>query len=357
KGLFDRLVAETEEAYKKAKSEIDGLLAKRLKIKPEELMPWDYSDPFFQEAPDLSEGGGKDELFKDSDLLKISLKFFDGIGLDARDILERSSLYEQPDKSPHAFSFSIDRANDIRILTNLKNDEYWLSTLIHELGHALYDKYVEKSLPWLLRQPAHSFTTEGIAQLFERSVKKHAFLQKIAGFTEEKFSGLLPVYEKELRYRQLIFSRWSAVMVNFEMAAYDNPDQDLNKLWWDLVEKFQHLRKPKDRNEPDWASKIHIASAPAYYHNYIMGELFASQLLTAIAAENLKKNGASGVSSLKDVPVEEIRKIDFVDMPWTGEYLKEKVFKPGASKDWREFVKSATGEYLSPEFYAKQFLM
>ena len=64
-------------------------------------------------------------------------------------------------------------------------------------------------------------------------------------------------------------------MFRFEKELYDNPDQDLNKLWWDLVEKYQVVRRPEGRNAPDYASKIHIVSAPAYYHNYMMGELFA----------------------------------------------------------------------------------
>jgi peptidyl-dipeptidase A len=49
---------------------------------------------------------------------------------------------------------------------------------------------------------------------------------------------------------------------------YENPDQDLNKLWWDMVERYQLLKRPPGRNAPDYGSKIHIVSAPVYYHNY-----------------------------------------------------------------------------------------
>ena len=93
---------------------------------------------------------------------------------------------------------------------------------------------------------------------------------------------------KTLRYQLLIFSRWCQVMLRFEKGMYENPDQDLNKLWWDLVEKYQLLKRPADRNAPDYASKIHIVSAPVYYHNYMMGELFASQVHHAIAREVFK---------------------------------------------------------------------
>src|SRR3954463_8632124 len=88
-----------------------------------------------------------------------------------------------------------------------------------------------------------------------------------------------------LRYQLLIFSRWCQVMLRFEKGMYEDPDQDLNKLWWDLVEKYQLLTRPAGRSAPDYASKIHIVVAPVYYHNYMMGELFASQVHHAIAKE------------------------------------------------------------------------
>ena len=42
---------------------------------------------------------------------------------------------------------------------------------------------------------------------------------------------------------------------------YGNPDQDLNKLWWDLVEKYQEIRRPEGRDAPDYAAKIHIVES------------------------------------------------------------------------------------------------
>ena len=39
------------------------------------------------------------------------------------------------------------------------------------------------------------------------------------------------------------------------------------------------LKKPEGRNMPDWATKIHVALYPCYYHNYLLGELLASQFI------------------------------------------------------------------------------
>ncbi len=347
-GLFDNLVKLTEEPFKIVKKEIDDMVSANLGVKPDELMPWDYFDPFFQEAPEFGELN-LDNYFKKLDLVKVSVDFYKGLGMDPTDILERSSLFEKPKKNPHAFEMSVDRTNDIRILCNLKNDYDWMTTLIHELGHALYDKYTSKDLPWLLRTPASSFTTEGIAQLFERAVSKDGFLKKYLGMSEEERAKFRYVFDKQLRFRQLVFLRWSAVMVNFEAQAYANPDQNLNKLWWDLVEKYQHIKRIPNRDEPDYAAKIHIATVPVYYHNYIIGELYGSQLLFAITGYINKK------PSIRNVSVEEVNKIDFIDTPELGVYVKDKVFSPGASLDWKAFVKFSTGEELSPEYFAKQF--
>ena len=82
-------------------------------------------------------------------------------------------------------------------------------------------------------------------------------------------------------------------MYRFEKSMYENPDQDLNQLWWDMVEKYQMLAKPEGRNMPDWATKIHVALYPCYYHNYLLGELLASQLYPLLSTNVSKTNPLS----------------------------------------------------------------
>ena len=91
--------------------------------------------------------------------------------------------------------------------------------------------------------------------------------------------------------QMLVFSRWAQVMYRFEKSMYENPDQDLNNLWWEMVEKYQLVKKPEGRNMPDWATKIHIALYPCYYHNYLLGEMLASQLYSYITT-NISENGS-----------------------------------------------------------------
>jgi peptidyl-dipeptidase A len=341
RSIFDDLAKQTDQPFKELMGRINQKLASRYRVKPEELRPWHYEDPFFQEAPAI----GKlelDPLFSKSDPRVLVNGFFKGIDLDPADILDRSDLYEKKGKMPHAYCIHIDRKGDVRILSNLRNSERWTSTLMHEMGHAVYDKYINQELPWLLREPSHSFATEAVAELFGRLTRNPHWLGKMLKLPEEKIGKVADDIRLQLRMTMLIMARWTMVMVNFERELYKNPDQDLNKLWWGLKQRYQLLSPPEGRNAPDWASKIHIACWPAYYHNYMLGELMASQILDHMSKTVLKTDDPVG--------------IDGVERAELGRYLREKIFKPGKSLRWDQLLIQATGESLNPKYFAEQFV-
>jgi peptidyl-dipeptidase A len=130
-------------------------------------------------------------------------------------------------------------------------------------------------------------------------------------------------------------------MLRFEKGMYENPDQDLNKLWWDLVEKYQLIKPPPGRSAPDYASKIHVAVTPVYYHNYMMGELFASQVHHAICRDVYQ--GADPTQ------------VTYVNNKGVGDFMKKRVFEPGRTLSWNELTKYATGEELTPKYFAMDF--
>jgi peptidyl-dipeptidase A len=338
--LFDDLDSLTKGPFTAAKAEIDERLAKRAGVKPADLLPHDYHDPFFQESPAVFEAN-LDAPFARADINRLCQDFYAGIGLPVADVIARSDLYEKKGKSPHAFCTDIDREGDVRVLANVVPNEYWMGTMLHELGHAVYSsKNIPKTLPYVLRAEAHILTTEGVAMQFERFSKSRAWLEKM-GVKVEGGPAFDATAAKVQRNQLLIFSRWCQVMLRFEKGMYENPGQDLNRLWWDLVEQYQQVRRPKDRNAPDYASKIHICSAPVYYHNYQMGQLFASQVHHAIAKELYGGADPKAVIYIGDRRV--------------GDFMKKKVFEPGRTLDWKGLTKHATGEDLSPKAFAMDF--
>ena len=333
---LDRL---TTPLFADMKAELDAELSARFTVAVADLKPWHYDNPFFQEPPatDLNLDAFYEGKTKE-DIAEISRKYFNDIGISADCVLERSSLYEKEGKSQHAFCTSIDGEGDVRILCNLKPDANWMEVQLHELGHAVYGIHIDKTLPYNLRGAAHIFTTEGVAMYFGALGYDPQWLIEYVGVDADQANDMADALKKQRRRQQLIFCRWVLVMLNFEKALYENPDQDLNKLWWDMVEQYQMLNRPDHRDAAEeegglrpatWASKPHFTVAPVYYHNYMLGELYSAMIREA-AAE--LQPGSGEYSSL------------FID----------RIFKPGSTWLWPEFVRQSMGKDFSPEAFARE---
>jgi peptidyl-dipeptidase A len=339
--LFDKVAELTEEPYTTEKGKLDATLAARYGVTVEQLRPWHCADPFCQSAPQ-SGAVDFDKFYKNPDrrardgsnIPPLVEKFYASAGMDVSRILAASDLYEKPFKEQHAYCMDIDRMGDVRSLLNLKSDENWAETMLHEFGHGVYFWYTDQTdLPYLLRE-SHMITTEAVAEMMGNLTKNAKWLQEMLGVPADQAAAVADAAKVEAKLQKLIFARWSLVMLNFERELYRDPEQDLNKLWWDLVERYQKVTRPADRNAPDWATKIHIATVPVYYHNYLMGEMFNAQLAEAIARDVYHS--------------ENVHDVTFVNKPEAGQFLIEKVFNLGHSIPWNQLVQESTGEALSP---------
>ena len=342
---LDRIFAEldtlTREPFAQLKKELDAILAKGYGIRPQALMPWHYHDTFFQRTPLVYELD-LDRYYQGRDIEELAKRYYASVGLPVDDILARSDLYERQGKYPHAYGFDADREGDVRVLCNLQDTERWVETLLHELGHALYSKYHDPNEPWLLREPAHSFTTEAIAMLFGRLSRNATWMQQMLDLSDDETAKIKVVSDRYLRFQQILFARWAMVMYHFEKALYANPERDLNTLWWDLVEQYQFVQRPSGPADAGWASKLHFTTAPCYYQNYMMGELLASQLHHHIVGEVLNLDSDEGLSYVGDERI--------------GRYLRDNVLGPGARYRWNEMIARATGEPLTPKYFVEQFI-
>jgi peptidyl-dipeptidase A len=136
----------------------------------------------------------------------------------------------------------------------------------------------------------------------------------------------------------LLLVRWVQVMTRFERELYREPVRDVAELgciWWDLVERHQLMNRPPGDRPTDWATKIHLALAPVYYQNYLLGELTASQVEHALTQATSR--------------------------PLTGNrdaarFLRERYFRPGASVRWDALIESATGSPLAPDRFVAEFV-
>jgi peptidyl-dipeptidase A len=336
--LLDELERGTRALFQGYKGGLDARLAVRFGVTPSELRPWHCADPFFQEAPaaelDL------DHHFAGRPLEQLLERSFAAVGLDVRDLLARADLYERPGKSQHAFCMCMDHGDDIRVLCNLRPTQYWMGTLLHEFGHAVYDRNLDRALPFLLREPAHILTTEASAMLFGRLPKDAAWLEHHAGVPADEARAVGAACARASRDQLLVQTRWMLVMCHMERALYRDPGQDLDSLWWDLVEHFQQVRRPEGRHSPDWASKVHFSTAPVYYQNYMLGEMMASQLQAHLRRVVL--GGGPDVDAR------------YVSSPEVGAFLVEQLYRGGRLHDWRETLPRATGGTLSAAAFVEE---
>jgi peptidyl-dipeptidase A len=326
--VFDDLEKQSSEPFKRLKEQIDEALSTRFGVAGAQLRPWHYGDRFFQRGPRLGEMN-LDSLIADRDIEQLAAATYTGLGLEVGSILSRSDLYPRPGKNQHAFCTHIDRQGDIRTLNNLEPTLRWMETLLHELGHGVYDQYVDASLPWLLRSPAHTFTTEAVAILMGSLTFDPEWYVEVVGTGKDRAVKLAASARREDRAKRLIFTRWCLTMTRFERLFYGNPEADLDTVWWDCVERYQLLDRPEGRQAPDWAAKIHVALVPVYYHNYELGQLMAAQVRRRLEED------AGGV----------------VGRSAAGSWLKDRIFSPGASLDWRNLIERATGEPLNPRYF------
>ena len=318
-GELERLTDEPFAAWKKS---LDDKLKERFGVS--ELFPWHYADPFFQELP--PDGSiSLDGVFGDASASELALDTFDRWGINLRSVMEKSDLYPREKKCQHAFCISIDRREDVRMLCNVIPGERWIEVTLHESGHAAFDIKIDRTLPFLLRTPAHTFVTEAMALLSGRLARDPRWLKEVAGIEATVVDDLAKELGRAASTERLLFARWGLVMVHFERALYADPEADLDSVWWELVERFQLLHRPDPLPDDAWAAKIHIAAAPVYYHCYLLGDILASQLAATAEAEHGGLVGSKGA----------------------GQMLVEKVFEPGNRMRWDELVQAATGRPLS----------
>ncbi|MBY0588118.1 M2 family metallopeptidase [bacterium] len=323
----------TRPVFQTWKKNLDAKLAERFSIDSSALRPWHYGDRFFQSVPKVEDSLDLDPLFANKDVVELTVRSFDELGFDIRPIIARSDLYpgdpSTSKKCQHAFCTTIVAPSDVRVLCNVVPGARWMSTMLHEFGHAVYGESLDPSAPYILRDDAHLLANEAIALLMERHLLDIDWLTKIAGVDRSAAEQIASRGRRQIAEKHLVFTRWVLVMCHFERELYRNPSRtDLGRLWWDIVEEYQEVRRPEpDRMDHDWSAKIHFVGFPAYYQNYLLGEVFGTQLEQAVRQQ------CGGM---------------FMN-PSAGAFLKERMFHSGARYPWRELLEKLTGDSFAVE--------
>ena len=347
--------------YTAVKQQLDSILCGRFHIRADQLQPWHYLEPYMR-GTSLISAVNPDDYYRNQDVIATARRFFNGMGFNVDEILQRSDLGERDNKYRAAFTIDISHNGTAQIMATIHNDESGMRSILHELGHAIHfqslnyelpyllldvpypahspkDKiYVNKELPYLLRNDAQMLIFEGVAAFFQDLTLNPNWVQQMFGWSDAQREEFRAHTTFLNRLMKLSYLNYVQVLSRFEKALYENPDQDLNRLWWDYVGKYQQIRRPANRNQPDWAANYHLLLLPLYYHNYIMGDLFAAQLANAIAQD-------------QKVTLDQLR---YLDNPRIGHFLREKILSRGKLEPWNEQIEKATGEKLNPRYFIEQ---
>lgn len=281
-------------------------------------------------------------------IVKKGEEFYQSIGYTAlpQTFWEKSSLYPVPadagfKKNTHASAWHIDNDKDVRSLMSVIPNTEWWSTALHELGHIYYYiSYSNPDVPIILRSGANRAYHEAFGTMMGLASLQKPFLQGLDMMDKNaKTNDTLLLLKEALEYA--VHIPWgSGTMTEFEYNLYAKnlPQDQYNKLWWELAKRFQGIEPPVARDEAycDAATKTHINDDPAQYYDYSMSNVLLFQFHQHIAQNILKQDPhATNYWGNKEV----------------GNFLQS-VMRPGASVDWREHLKKSIGQ----DFSAKPML-
>jgi peptidyl-dipeptidase A len=355
KALTDRLVQETRSLYLQLHCWARHKLAERYGQPVPKLIPAHWlPNRWGQEWPGLVESVDLDPLFKSKQpewIVRQAVNYGESLGLPKlpESFWTKSDLYELPadakrKKNTHASAWDINLEGDVRSLENVKADFSWFMTAHHELGHVFYQlAYMRPEVPYVLREGASPAMHEAMAETLATPTVQVPYLRQLGLVSADaKFDETQWLLNSALD--QVVFIPWSAgVMAAWENDFYEGnlPADQLNQRWWEYVAKYQGFAPPERRGEEfcDPATKTHINDDPGEYYKYAIAFALKYQLHMHIA----KRLG------------QDPRNCNFYGNKEVGDHLL-KIMKAGATRDWRELIREATGEDLSGkamlEYYA-----
>jgi peptidyl-dipeptidase A len=346
--LMDTTLAAVAPLYDQLHCFAKHTLAARYKQSVPRLLPAHWiGNRWAQSWPGLVESASLDALFKSKSreyVVRTAEDFYVSLGFPRlpESFWQKSDLYPVDKRSPrkknsHASAWDIDGEGDVRSLMSVEPNAQWFGTAHHELGHVYYDlAYDRPEVPYLLRAGANRAFHEAIGDLARLAAEQIPYLRKL-GIVRQ---GQEPPATDALLAAALdsvVFLPFAAgTMTHFEQDLYESdlPAAEWQARWWQYVGRFQGVQAPRARADElcDACTKTHIDDYPAKYYDYALASLIKFQLHDHICSKLLKQD---------------VRSCDYSGSQEVGRFLQG-ILALGATRDWREVVREATGEDIGP---------
>ncbi len=261
----------------------------------------------------------------------------------------KSSLYPYPvdstvKKNNHASAWHLDLDKDVRSLMSVEPNAEWFETSNHELGHIYYYiAYSTPKIPPVLRGGANRAFHEALGSMMGMAAMQKPYLAGRGLIPANTKTDSIQIMLKEALNFAVFIPFAAGTMSEFEKALYaDNlPESEFNNKWWALVKQYQGIVPPNDRGDQfcDACTKTHINDDAAQYYDYALSYVILFQLHQHIAEKILHQPPTT---------------TNYFGNKEIGDFLK-KIMSTGATRNWRDVMKEATGEDMNAKALVRYF--
>ncbi|HUV30455.1 MAG TPA: M3 family metallopeptidase [Acidobacteriota bacterium] len=190
-----------------------------------------------------------------------------------------------------------------------------------QIGKALRTAFINEPRA-LYSSICDEIWTGAMARVFADIFGQDQWLGRYASVPGE----LIARYRRARHQQDLVELRLTLLQLSFEYEAYQNPNRDLNRLYWDLFEKYMLL--PRHDDMRPWAATIEYVTRPAQSHHDLLADMISAQTLAYI-----EKYQGSVVAN-----------------PETKAFLVQNYFRFGSRFPWNDLLQRGTGEPLQPRY-------
>jgi peptidyl-dipeptidase A len=346
--LVDGMIAAVAPVYDGLHCFAKHTLAERYKQPVPRLIPAHWiGNRWAQSWPGLIDSANLDPFFKNKSrefIVRTAEDFYVSLGFPRlpESFWQKSDLYPVDRGSPrkknsHASAWHIDGEGDVRSLMSVEPNPQWFGTAHHELGHIYYYmSYTRPEVPFLLRAGANRAFHEAVGELARLASGQMPYLRKL-GLVRQGQEPDAAGWLLQTALDSIVFLPFAAgTMTHFEHDLYEDelPPSEWQARWWQYAARYQGVQAPKARGEElcDACTKTHINDDPAQYYDYALASLIKFQLHDHICTKILKQD---------------VRACDYSGSQEVGHFL-QKILAKGATRDWREVMREATGEDIGP---------
>ena len=207
----------------------------------------------------------------------------------------------------------------VKMLVSKNTGVLFADTILHESGHALHFSFVQEPT-FILKDNYPPPMDEGLGQTMSLMLFRPEIATTIYGLSNEEALTLCERRRLETNYAM----RALMVQSEFELQAYDNPEQELNLLYDRICSKYLLV---DCHHAAIWGYDPFFAAIPIYQQNYVLAEMFAYQVHHTLDQKFGSKWGREA-----------------------GTYLHDKFLVRGGSLTLDQIMHEGTGEGLTASY-------